>query len=166
MGDGVAKVVNRLREAQENGKLDLSECGLTQIPDAVYMMMKDITVQSCDLSQNLLQSLPKKFCSKFSKVTEMNISGNKLHTLPDELRNLQELQDLDASSNNLDRIPQVVFQCVKLKQLNVHSNCISEVDVMRLEAMDSLETLNIKGNPLPDDVKSQLSDSRLNIIKS
>lgn len=43
---------------------------------------------------------------------------------------------------------------------------ITEVDVMRLEAMDSLETLNLRGNPLPDDVKSQLSDSRLNVIKS
>ena len=42
----------------------------------------------------------------------------------------------------------------------------TEVDVMRLEAMDSLETLNLRGNPLPDDVKSQLSDSRLNVIKS
>lgn len=65
------------------------------------------------------------FCNQYYYFTELNISGNKLHTLPDELRNLQELQNLDASSNNLDRIPQVVFQCVQLKQLNVHSNCIS-----------------------------------------
>lgn len=166
MGDGVAKVVNRLRDAKETGKLDLSECELTQIPDAVYVMLKDTTVHSCDLSQNLLQNLPRKFCSKFTNLTELKVNGNTLHTLPDELRNLQELQHLDVSNNNLDRIPQVVYQCVRLKQLQIHTNSISEVDVMRLEAMDSLETLNLRGNPLPDDVKSQLSDSRLNVIKS
>ena len=57
--------------------------------------------------------------------TELKINGNTLHTLPDELRNLQELQHLDVSNNNLDRIPQVVYQCVRLKQLQIHTNSIS-----------------------------------------
>lgn len=42
----------------------------------------------------------------------------------------------------------------------------TDIDLMRLEAMETLETLNIKGNPLPDDVKSQLMDTRLNVIRN
>ena len=61
--------------------LDLSECELTQIPDAVYVMLKETTVQSCDLSKNLLQNLPKKFCSKFSKVTGKHFSTKVMQIL-------------------------------------------------------------------------------------
>lgn len=47
---------------------DLSDCELTKVPDAVYMMLKETLVESCNLSQNILQSLPRKLCSKFCRI--------------------------------------------------------------------------------------------------
>ena len=40
LGAGVVKVVHRCDDAKENKILDLSSCSLTQVPDAVYFLMR------------------------------------------------------------------------------------------------------------------------------
>ena len=40
LGAGVVKVVHRCNDAKETKILDLSSCSLTQVPDAVYFLMK------------------------------------------------------------------------------------------------------------------------------
>lgn len=45
--------------------LDLSECDLTKVPDAVYMLLKSITVHKCTMANNMLTKIPPKFPSNF-----------------------------------------------------------------------------------------------------
>ena len=45
---------------------DLSSCKLNQIPDAVFMLMKNSELVSCNLSDNLLKRLPVKFTNVFT----------------------------------------------------------------------------------------------------
>ena len=40
LGAGVVKVVHRCDDAKEKKVLDLSSCSLTQVPDAVYFLMR------------------------------------------------------------------------------------------------------------------------------
>ena len=40
LGAGVVKVVHRCDDAKETKILDLSSCSLTQVPDAVYFLMR------------------------------------------------------------------------------------------------------------------------------
>lgn len=49
--------------------IDLSECQLMQVPDAVYHLMRHTELKSCDLSGNVITKIPPKFAVKFSLIT-------------------------------------------------------------------------------------------------
>merc|ERR1711971_1408501 len=73
----VQKVVVRCEDAEENGgKLDLSGCKLIQVPDALYFMIEErnIEVTACNLSSNVIKKIPSKLPSKFSLITDLNLS--------------------------------------------------------------------------------------------
>merc|ERR1711981_471572 len=72
---GVQKVVQRCEDCEENGgSMDLSDCQLMQVPDAVYYMMRNTTLVSCNLSSNVITKIPPKFPAKFSLITELYLS--------------------------------------------------------------------------------------------
>lgn len=48
---------------------DLSECQLVQVPDAVYHLMRNTELKTCDLSSNVIKKIPPKFAMKFSLIT-------------------------------------------------------------------------------------------------
>merc|ERR1712013_974416 len=58
MGKGVVKVVHRCDDAKENNNLDLSDCQLQQVPDAIFMLMQNTSLVSCNLSHNAFIQMP------------------------------------------------------------------------------------------------------------
>jgi len=48
---------------------DLSECQLMQIPDAIYLLMQNTQLVTCDLSNNVISKLPAKFAERFPTIT-------------------------------------------------------------------------------------------------
>ena len=48
---------------------DLSECELVHVPDAVYMLMRNTTLEVCNLSANVLRRIPAKLAIKFPTLT-------------------------------------------------------------------------------------------------
>lgn len=87
----VTEIVRRCQDANENDKLglatlktskvakltnfllclisDLSECSLMSVPDAVYHLMRNTELKSCDLSGNVISKISPKFAAKFSLIT-------------------------------------------------------------------------------------------------
>ena len=49
--------------------LDLSDCQLMQMPDAVYHLMRNTPLVSCNLSSNVIAKIPPKFPLSFSLIT-------------------------------------------------------------------------------------------------
>lgn len=158
MGDGVAKVARRLQEAKETGKLDLSSCDLTQVPDAVYFMMKNVAVETCDLSNNLIKRIPSKFTTKFPSLTELDLRANRLTSLPDECRSLEELKVLDLSQNKFEGLPAFIYGSTKLKRLYARDNKITDVDTDKLRKMLTLTEVDLQDNPLTTETADKLRD--------
>ena len=104
--------------------LDLSECQLIQLPDAVFHLMRNTELKSCDLSGNVITKIPPKFALKFSLISELNLSHNQMGKLPDELIDLACLEILDISHNSFLGLPSVVFKIPKLMQLRANNNSI------------------------------------------
>lgn len=52
--------------------LDLSDCQLVQVPDAVYHLMRNTELRTCDLSSNVIKKIQPKFAIKFSLITGMH----------------------------------------------------------------------------------------------
>ncbi|XP_014471174.1 PREDICTED: leucine-rich repeat protein soc-2 isoform X2 [Dinoponera quadriceps] len=148
MAHAVTRVVLRCEEAQETENLDLSECQLMQIPDAVYHLMRHTELKRCDLSGNVITKIPAKFAVKFSLITELNLSHNQMSKLPEELAELQALERLDISHNTFIALPPVVWRMPQLKRLLANNNFIIEVDVERLRHAPVLEFVDLQANPL------------------
>ncbi|CAG7729961.1 unnamed protein product [Allacma fusca] len=149
MASGVTRVIERCDAAIETEVLDLSECQLIQIPDAVFHLMRNTTVKICNISFNVITKIPPKLGSKFSTLTELIIANNKISKLPEELSELQELVKLDISFNTFVSVPRVIYSLQKLKEINAEKNYIIDVDSVNLaEINKSLTLVNLKQNPL------------------
>lgn len=147
-GRGIIRVVERCDDAKENSNLDLSECELIQVPDAVYHLMRHTELKTCDLSGNVITKISPKFAVKFSLITELNLSHNQMAKLPDELADLHSLQQLDISHNSFITLPAVVFKMPKLRELRANNNAIIDIDRDEIITSDSLELVDLRHNPL------------------
>ncbi|KAH0952662.1 hypothetical protein HN011_006457 [Eciton burchellii] len=147
-GRAIIRVISRCEEAQDNCNLDLSECQLMQIPDAVYHLMRHTELKRCDLSGNVITKIPAKFAVKFSLITELNLSHNQMSKLPEELAELQALERLDISHNTFIALPPVAWRIPQLKQLLANNNFIIDVDVEKLRHAPALEFVDLQANPL------------------
>ncbi|XP_067641106.1 leucine-rich repeat-containing protein 20 [Eurosta solidaginis] len=147
-GRGVIRVVGRCEDAKENNMLDLSDCQLVQIPDAVYHLMRNTQLKTCDLSSNVIKKIPPKFALKFSLITDLNLSHNQMTKLPDELADLNVLARLNISHNSFIVLPPVVFKMPKLRELDASHNAIIEIDTDEMITSDNLELVDLKHNPL------------------
>merc|ERR1711902_242632 len=140
---GVQKVVVRCEDAEENGgKLDLSNCKLIQVPDALYFMIEErnIEISACNLSSNVIKRIPPKFPNKFNLITDLNLAHNKLSTLPVEI-----------SHNLFISLPNCLLELPKIIQINAAKNSITDVEVELINTCESLENLNLEENPLSRD---------------
>merc|ERR1712018_501596 len=95
MGKGVVKVVHRCDDAKENNNLDLSDCQLQQVPDAIFMLMQHTSLVSCNLSHNVINKIPAKLAIKWTLLTELNVSHNRISSLPDELSHCTALEPVE-----------------------------------------------------------------------
>uniref|UniRef100_A0A336LJ76 CSON005652 protein n=1 Tax=Culicoides sonorensis TaxID=179676 RepID=A0A336LJ76_CULSO len=148
MARQVVNVIIKCEEASESKHLDLSECQLIQVPDAVYHLMRHTELTTCDLSSNVITKISPKFVLKFSLLTDLNLSHNQMSKLPDELSDLLSLQKLDISHNSFITLPPVVFKMQKLKELKASDNQIIEIDSEEMITSESLELVDLRNNPL------------------
>lgn len=156
-GRAVIRVVGRCEEAQENQELDLSNCQLMQVPDAVYHLMRHTELKTCDLSENDITKIPPKFAVKFSLITELNLSHNQMSKLPEECGDLANLERLDISHNTFMSLPVCIFKMPRLHTLKANDNHIVDVEVDYLLEAPSLENVDLERNPIAPRIHDQLS---------
>ena len=106
---------------------DLSGCKLIQVPDALYFMIEErnIEVLACNLSSNVIKKIPPKLPSKFSLITDLNLSFNKLSALPEEVSKWSQLETADISNNKFDSLPACLLSLPKIIQINAANNSIT-----------------------------------------
>ncbi|XKL67287.1 hypothetical protein PGB90_002778 [Kerria lacca] len=155
-GRAIIRVVSRCNDAQENCNLDLSECQLMQVPDAVYHLMRHTELKRCNLSSNSITKIPPKFAVNFNLISELNLAHNQMSRLPDELEELSALENLDISHNAFISLPYSVYKMPKLINLNASHNYIIEINVDSLQSCPSLEICDLEENPLTSNIRSAL----------
>ncbi|MEZ4886777.1 MAG: COR domain-containing protein [Chitinophagales bacterium] len=170
-------VIQRIEEArsQQLRTLDLTNLGLTKIPDNVFELThltelklghwsaytkrdrnqishipSEIgllqNLQLLDLSSNTLEALPPAI--GFLKQLELlDVSKNELENLPKEIGNLQRLQRLDLSNNQLNELPESFCQLQNLQRLGLSSNHLTQLPE-HFSQLRNLQRLDLKGNRL------------------
>ena len=102
MADDVARVAQRCDDAKENQQLNLSCCRLKKMPDAIYFILRDIHVESCNLDDNLLRILPGKFCNNFKGLrgsVSKYLACNKLSVQTMKCKRMNRYADRQNFSN-------------------------------------------------------------------
>ncbi|KAI3661573.1 hypothetical protein MP638_007061 [Amoeboaphelidium occidentale] len=132
-------------------KIDFSGKGLSSVEKVLAELLKSHTIKGLEevrLNGNTLHSIPKEILDQFQTVkvldlsrnafsqippfqisdnttyalTSLDLSHNKLQTLPDEIGLLESIEHLDLSSNQLYQIPASIGELRKLKYFNVSHN--------------------------------------------
>ncbi len=97
-----------------------------------------------DVSENRLKSLPQEI-GRFMSLKKLNVSGNELEMLPHEIGNLTQLREFDASKNCLKGFPETINNMKELKSLDLSRNQIACLP-KELSDLTKLESLIIKDN--------------------
>ena len=96
-----------IRAAKLSGSIRLNlSCGLTVLPDEIYDLADTLEI--------------------------LDLSGNKLASLPDDFHRLHKLRVLFCSDNQFTRLPDVLGQCTQLTMVGFKANQICEVPAASL----------------------------------
>ncbi|XP_048712259.1 leucine-rich repeat-containing protein 20 isoform X3 [Caretta caretta] len=157
MGEAVARVARKVNETVENGadSLDLADCKLMMFPIGIYKVMRNVAegIHLITLANNELKSVTSKFVTTFSQMRELNLEGNYLHRLPEEMRTLLHLKVINLSRNKFRHFPEQLTTLKALETINLEENEITDVPVEKLSSMESLQSVNLKSNPLNEEVR-------------
>ena len=88
---------------------------------------------------------------------DLDVSNNRISTLPSELAACTVLETINIASNSCIQLPPVLAEIPSLRRVNASKNFIADVEVEALDHLPMLEHLDLEGNPLKKDVHDQLS---------
>lgn len=113
-----------LRDKLDGNELDLSLSDLNEVPVKELAALPKATV--LDLSCNKLSTLPSDFCG-LTHLVKLDLSKNKLQQLPADFGRLVNLQHLDLLNNKLVTLPVSFAQLKNLKWLDLKDNPLDPV---------------------------------------
>ncbi|WP_350650234.1 leucine-rich repeat domain-containing protein, partial [Pseudomonas sp. HY13-MNA-CIBAN-0226] len=74
-----------------------------------------------------LTEFPREIFDLADSLEILNLTGNALSSLPDDLHRLTHLRVLFCSDNAFTELPQCLGQCAKLSMIGFKANQISQV---------------------------------------
>jgi len=123
MGDDKTWTKERIKSRIDENELDLSLCSLVKVP--IQGILNFPKISSLDLSCNRIISLPEQFC-KLTNLVQLDLSKNQLTELPADIGSLSRLKKLDLLSNQLKQLPLSFGDLKALQWLDLKSNPIQE----------------------------------------
>ena len=157
MAREAAIVAQRCMDAQETGVVNLSNCGLMSVPDALYLFLKNSSVTKVDLSHNQLKKIPAKLANAFSQIKELNASNNsEISSLPDEFSYCQNLSIINLSGNKFMQLPSIINTFQSLQVLDFSGNLLENLSDSEINFLSSINSVNLMQNKFTDDLKSRL----------
>ncbi|XP_041671958.1 leucine-rich repeat-containing protein 20 isoform X1 [Cheilinus undulatus] len=160
MAEAVANVARRINATVEEGKdsLDLSNCMLVSFPDGVFKVLRSVTedIRIITLADNEMKAISSKVFSTFTQLRELDLQGNVLTKLPDNVREMEHLTSINLANNRFSSFPDKLTEIATLERINLEGNTINEIPVEKLSNMPALKWLNVKSNPLDSNTRSAL----------
>ena len=121
---------------------DCSESNLTYFP---LSLPKYISL--VNLSSNHIERIEKQFIYVYSQISSLDISHNKLASLPKEMKKMTRLITLDLSHNHMISLPSSITYIPSLAHLDISHNKLTYLSTS-VKHMRSLTHLDISHNHL------------------
>ncbi|MDJ1183968.1 leucine-rich repeat domain-containing protein [Roseofilum casamattae] len=153
----------RIAIARQQGEtvLDLSNLGLTEVPDAIAQLT---SLQGLSLNNNQLSELPEAI-AQLTSLQGLYLSGNQLSEVPEAIAQLTSLQRLDLDNNQLSEVPEAIAQLTSLQRLDLDNNQLSEVPeaIAQLTSLQRLDLHNNQLSEVPEAIAQLTSLQRLDL---
>lgn len=138
--------------SDSEGCLTIPQGGLYSLPaglgDTLYLQtcfLRSISLPRNQIANMFSNDISQLACIHLRYITSLNLSDNKLKSLPPDFGNMSCLQDLNVSINYLSTLPSTFSQLKFLKKLNLKRNNFSDLD-FSLASMVNITDLNISSN--------------------
>ncbi|KAH9524593.1 hypothetical protein Btru_027277, partial [Bulinus truncatus] len=111
-------------------------------------------IYSLDLSGNHLSELPSELFSSLRNLKDLNVTYNKLESLPDEIAQCKQLMTLSLSENKLKSLPSTLQNCHELSRLDISKNKFLEFPevVIGLKNLQRLYAQHLQLKSLPKNI--------------
>ena len=141
------EVLRLIEQAAAEGwtELDLSEKGLTEIPEAIAQLQKLTTLY---LSGNQIKEIPEAI-AQLSNLTTLSLSRNQIKEIPTAIAQLSHLTELYLYNNQIKEIPEAIAQLQNLTSLSLSGNQIKEIPEA-IAQLSNLTTLYLGGNQITE----------------
>ncbi|KAK5600162.1 hypothetical protein CRENBAI_006678 [Crenichthys baileyi] len=160
MAEAVANVARRINATVEEGKdsLDLSSCQLISFPEGVFKVLRTVSenIRSITLAGNQIKAISSKFFSTFTQLRELDLQGNILTKLPDQVGEMEHMTSINLANNSFSIFPEKLTEIATLERIDLEGNNITELPLEKLSTMPALKWLNVKSNPLSSSTQSAL----------
>jgi small GTP-binding protein len=124
--------------------------------------LKNLT--QLNISGNQLTSLPPEI-KELKNLTELGISGNELTSLPPEIKELKNLTKFFLFGNQLTSLPPEIKELKNLTQLNISGNQLTSLppEIKELKNLTELGISRTQLISLPPEIKELKNLTQLNI---
>ncbi len=116
-----------------------------------------------NLSEQKLETVPNDI-SKLTKLNELSLKGNNLTKFPTEVLAATTLMSLDLSDNQITQIPAEINQLVSLQALDLSGNKLTQFP-KEIGSLSVLHSLKLTGNNLgqseKDNIKKLLPNAEI-----
>ncbi|CAJ0956075.1 unnamed protein product, partial [Mesorhabditis belari] len=160
-GPSSSTVTKHMEMARKSRILQLKGANLKKVPDNIAELCD--VLRNLELSQNRISSIPP-FIGHFNQLKQLHLSANNLDSLPDEIGSLNALEVLNLSENSLGALPDSLSNCANLRTLNLDSNEFQRFPnvVISLLNLDILNLAKNKIAELPENI-DELNAAEVNL---
>ncbi|XP_054720197.1 LOW QUALITY PROTEIN: leucine-rich repeat-containing protein 40-like [Uloborus diversus] len=155
-----------IKQARQSGTLNLSNRGISEMPDVVWNLNKlsaeetkalSLSLESSEddrwwdhvdltkliFASNSLKSISPEI-SNYPALNTLDLHDNCLSSLPDTVAELRHITKLNLSRNQFELVPECVFQLKALKVFQIQHNKLKSLndDIGNLSFLEELDLSN------------------------
>jgi len=148
--DNSIKNIDVLCELPHLKRLNLGTNQLSFLP--IRYPVRASCLEDLDLSTNKLNTFPTTFFGDKNRLVNLNLSqNNAIFVLSNSWQNFHFLQDLNISGNKLESLPESLSHCSRLSVLKICSNSFSKWPnvLLKLSSLHNLQASSNKFTDLP-----------------
>ncbi|ODN03218.1 Protein toll [Orchesella cincta] len=155
----LTKISDQFRDLRYLQMLNLEHNAIFYIATDAFAGMPNI--YNIVLSYNHIISIDSFICNNLHAMAYLSLDNNKIETVePDSFKNCSSLSDLNLSSNKLKSIPGALQNLKGLKTIDLGENLITDISNASYQGLQNLYGLRLTGNAiklLPRDAFSQMN---------
>lgn len=136
-------LVDYLATFKQGNRFDFSNKGITKIPKEVFQIPGIEAIEELDVSGNKIATLPHQI-GQLTRLQRLNLSSNNLKKVHKNIQQCKDLVWLDLSRNNFKEFPEEICACSQLEELHLlYAASYFSEDFMLPESLPQLQNLRV-----------------------